>query len=285
MSAQSRQPTAPQPQRTAPQIPPEMRDRIYKLMTNPATAQMGYEMAAKYMQPSQPSYGVIGKDQFGNEQYGWIDPSRMTTTPNQQAGGGHSQAISITGPDGKPIAIPPGVDPKKFRADVTGATADALTGKQTEVQASSSNFANRMEAAERNLSGLEGEGTSIVGKALQDAPYGLSTVGNYLKSDNRQKYEQAKSQFITGLLRKDSGAVINKDEFARYDKEFFPQPGDSPDVIAQKKEARSVATEAMKKSAGPSYKSPAASTRPQSTESKTINGKTYIKQNGQWYEQ
>jgi hypothetical protein len=68
--------------------------------------------------------------------------------------------------------------------------------------------------------------------------------------------EQAKREWVTALLRKESGAAIGKDEYTQYDRQFFPQPGDGPSVIAQKAEARRVATEALKKSAGPSYKSP-----------------------------
>jgi hypothetical protein len=59
------------------------------------------------------------------------------------------------------------------------------------------------------------------------------------------------------MLRQESGAAINKDEFTRYDKELFPQVGDGPAVIAQKAKQRAIAIEQMKRSAGPGYKSPA----------------------------
>lgn len=57
----------------------------------------------------KPTHGVIGKDQFGVEQYGWIDPQTRTTTPAQS---------STTAPAAGPSAIPappPGVDPKVWR--------------------------------------------------------------------------------------------------------------------------------------------------------------------------
>jgi hypothetical protein len=60
-----------------------------------------------------PEYGVIGKDAFGNEQYGWRDPRDKSTTPVAQLQGGAQP--TITGSDGKPIPIPPGVDPKVIR--------------------------------------------------------------------------------------------------------------------------------------------------------------------------
>lgn len=61
-------------------------------------------------------------------------------------------------------------------------------------------------------------------------------------------------------MRDESGAAIGTDEFNRYEKELFPQPGDGAAVIKQKREARRIAIEGMKKAAGPGYKSPAVAT-------------------------
>lgn len=60
-----------------------------------------------------PEFGVIGKDAFGNEQYGWRDPRDKSTTPVAQPQG--AAQPTITGSDGNPIPIPPGVDPKVIR--------------------------------------------------------------------------------------------------------------------------------------------------------------------------
>lgn len=59
----------------------------------------------------KPTYGVTGKDQFGVEQYGWIDPQTKTTTPAQTPG-----ATAQPGPSAIP-APPPGVDPKLWREE------------------------------------------------------------------------------------------------------------------------------------------------------------------------
>jgi len=48
-----------------------------------------------------PDFGVIGKDEYGNEQRGWIDPQSRTTTP-----------------DGSRPSIPNFVDTKKLRDEV-----------------------------------------------------------------------------------------------------------------------------------------------------------------------
>jgi hypothetical protein len=70
-----------------------------------------------------PEFGVIGKDAFGNEQYGWRDPRDKSTTPVAAPQG--SAQPTITGPDGKPIPIPAGVDPKVIREAASKATAAA----------------------------------------------------------------------------------------------------------------------------------------------------------------
>jgi hypothetical protein len=165
-------------------------------------------------------------------------------------GGGEDRG-TITGPDGKQIAIPPGVDRKTFVNEISRANAKAQAGEKTEVQAKSEKFANKMETAEKNLSGIINEGASVTGRGLDMVP-----GGNFLQSDKYQKYRQAQDNFITALLRDESGAAIGTAEFKRYERELFPQPGDGPQVIAQKAEARKTAIEAMKKSAGPGYKSP-----------------------------
>lgn len=198
----------------------------------------------------KPTYGVIGKDAFGNEKYGFIHPTKQKVVPTSVPETATAQP-TVTGPDGKEIPIPPGVDPKAFRKQVTDATADAATGKKTEVQAKSEKFGNKMETAESQMRLLEKEGTRPVNRTLESVP-----GGNYLQSESYQKYKQARDNFITALLRDESGAAIGTQEFNRYERELFPQPGDSDAVIKQKQTARKVAIEGMKKSAGPGYKSP-----------------------------
>ncbi|WP_288982143.1 hypothetical protein [uncultured Flavobacterium sp.] len=44
------------------------------------------------------------------------------------------------------------------------------------------------------------------------------------KSQNQKEYDAYKLDFITAVLRKESGAAIGKDEYAREEKKYFPQP-------------------------------------------------------------
>lgn len=215
-------------------------------------------VAPIYQAPTKPSFGVIGEDQFGNKKYGWIDANKRTADaiPDVGASAPGAAPLKIQGPDGKMIDIPPGADPKEFRKKITDINADAAGGKNTETQQKADQFASRMELAEKNVAGLEGEGGGFSG-AAQQVLGKTPIIGSAMQSGNYQKFDQAKSQFITALLRQESGAAIGRAEFERYDKELFPQPGDIPEVVAQKRESRRAAIAAMRRGAGPGSK-PAA---------------------------
>jgi hypothetical protein len=214
-------------------------------------------VAPVYSSGSKPTFGVVGEED-GKKVYGFIDPGKRAVTPYQTPGSGDEERGTVTGPDGKHIAIPAGVDRKTFVNDVSKASADAATGKKTEVQAKAEIFANKMESAESILKDVQNEGASALNRAADGSDWvpGSATAGRYIQSDKYQKYKQASSNFITALLRQESGAAISKDEFTRYEKEYMPMPGDGKAVIRQKAEARRVAIEGMKKGAGPGYKSP-----------------------------
>lgn len=129
-------------------------------------------------------------------------------------------------------------------------------GKFNEGQGKAAGFTDRMLQSEGILSGVNGQGgvqeqgTSAVQTGLSAIP----GVGNYLTSANRQKYEQAKRDFINAQLRRESGAAISPTEFDSANKQYFPTPGDSAEVIQQKAANRRAATEALGREGGPSYK-------------------------------
>ena len=64
---------------------------------------------------------------------------------------------------------------------------------------------------------------------------------NFLQSGDRQAFEQAKRNFVTAVLRRESGAAISPTEFATEELKYFPQPGDRPSTITQKEKARNTA--------------------------------------------
>ena len=105
-----------------------------------------------------------------------------------------------------------------------------LTGKPlTDAQSLSLGYAQRMNDADKIINQLGGKFTGAL-SYITGSPF----FPNILKSDERQQYEQAQRNFINAVLRKESGAAISPSEFDSAAKQYFPQPGDSQSVIAQK---------------------------------------------------
>ncbi len=71
-----------------------------------------------------------------------------------------------------------------------------------------------------------------------------------LKSEERQKYEQAQRNFINAVLRRESGAAIAPSEFASAELQYFPQPGDTEGTILQKKQNRDLVTKSVLRDGG-----------------------------------
>lgn len=115
----------------------------------------------------------------------------------------------------------------------------------TEGQSKATGFFGRSQASNEIISGLEQEGTQ-----LRNVISGAVPLGNYLRTPEGQQYDQAKRDFINAVLRQESGAVIGESEFANADLQYFPQPGDGPEVIAQKRRNREMAVRALEVSAG-----------------------------------
>jgi hypothetical protein len=120
--------------------------------------------------------------------------------------------------------------------------------RSTETMRTAAGFLDRMTEAEGTI-------TSLAGKVdptdpVQAASKSVPLVGNYMQSPEFQQYTQAADDWIRAKLRKESGAVIGDDEMAREYKNYFPMPGDSPQVLEQKAAARATAIDAMRGMSG-----------------------------------
>jgi len=118
--------------------------------------------------------------------------------------------------------------------------------KLTESEGRNTGFYGRGIESHKTLNTLEDEGTSVANKVADAVPI----FGNFAKSDDAQKYTQAKRDFINAVLRRESGAVISPEEFANADQQYFPQPGDGKEVIGQKRRNRETTIQGLKVSSG-----------------------------------
>jgi len=105
------------------------------------------------------------------------------------------------------------------------------------------NFATRMIEANNIFSGIEGKYSPEklnLAEYTKDTPLVSQAINSSLTPEEGSAL-QAKRQFINSVLRKESGAAIGPDEFKAANLQYFPQPGDSPEVIKQKEQARKTA--------------------------------------------
>lgn len=136
--------------------------------------------------------------------------------------------------------------------------------KPTEAERLSAGFAQRMEFSEQKVDELENK----YAKGEISVPYptvGMSVagslpfVGNYARSkaasDEQALYRQAQENWVRANLRKESGAAIGADEMDKEIQTYFPTAGElsNPKIIAQKRQARQVTMDAMRKNAGVAY--------------------------------
>ena len=97
----------------------------------------------------------------------------------------------------------------------------------------------------------------------------------------RQKFVQAGSSMSEALLRAATGAGVNKEEAAQKVKELTPQYFDKPEVIQQKLEAIPVYLESLKVRSSGGRNLTAAP----ATNTKVINGVTYVNDGKGWTQQ
>jgi hypothetical protein len=112
-----------------------------------------------------------------------------------------------------------------------------------DVQAKAQLFGTRMQEADKILGELEKSG-----KTFSTPGANLPIVGgavNMFNSEQGQMLDQAKRDFTNAVLRRESGAAIAPSEFDSANKQYFPQPGDSDKVIAQKARARQIAVQGI----------------------------------------
>jgi len=114
-----------------------------------------------------------------------------------------------------------------------------------EGQAKAAGFADRIVEANPVLDTAP---PSVGASFLSNAP-----GGNFALTPDQQTFFQAERNFINAVLRRESGAVISDEEFSNARKQYIPQPGDSAQVLEQKRRNRETVQRSFTRDAGPSY--------------------------------
>jgi hypothetical protein len=125
-------------------------------------------------------------------------------------------------------------------------------GKMNDEQGKAALYSSRMFNAEKIL-----REPAVIANATSLKQTGASRIpvlGNYLVSDDYQKFDQAQRDFVNAVLRRESGAVISDSEFDNARKQYLPQPGDSAEKLKQKQANRAEAIRGIAASAGPGFR-------------------------------
>lgn len=128
------------------------------------------------------------------------------------------------------------------------------SNKPTNEERLAKGFFDRMTNAERVVEQVGAAGFPTVATETAGA---LPLVGDYARrktqSPAQQKFRQAQEDWVRAKLRKESGAAIGVKEMDDEISTYFPKPGDGPEVIEQKRQARLIAQQAMREAGGAAF--------------------------------
>jgi hypothetical protein len=145
---------------------------------------------------------------------------------------GKQNGLSLTvGPDGTVTLNQGG----------TAASSKPLSGNEGKA----TGFFMRANASNQVITELEETGTEFGQWVLGQIP-----LTNWARSPDFQRLDAAKRDWISAVLRLESGAAIAASEFDNYDKAYFPQVGDSAAVLSQKRTTRNLIAQTLKVQAG-----------------------------------
>jgi hypothetical protein len=119
-------------------------------------------------------------------------------------------------------------------------------------------WSERMMRSEVNLRGIERQYQGAAGQGSPASKINnfwpdTGIVANMTNSQSFREYQQASREWIAAMLRKDTGAAVTETEWKLYFPTYFPQPGDSPQVIEQKRAARMAAARGLREASGPAF--------------------------------
>lgn len=124
-------------------------------------------------------------------------------------------------------------------------------GPMNEAQSKDALYANRMLASEKVLRGVESAGASVWERMKGRVS---DKIGINVRGPEFQKFDQAQRDFINATLRRESGAVISPAEFDNANLQYFPRPGDTSEVVQQKRANRAEALRGIAAGAGKGYR-------------------------------
>ena len=150
-------------------------------------------------------------------------------------------------------------DMEKQSLELTALRSGGGAKPLTESQGKAGTFGLRAEQADELIRSV-GKGGAVqkgaIKRSVEAVPFigdSLGTLANWTQSDEQRQVEQAQRNFINAILRRESGAVISPEEFDNAAKQYFPQPGDDAQTIANKMENRQSSIAGLTSESGRGY--------------------------------
>lgn len=232
-------------------------------VSNPAAQRFGEYRAATTGAQKANATQSLASAAASNAQAGKYRADTDLTRQQIQQGGKTGQIQIVTGEDGSVQLVDKSTGLARPAVGMDGRPVQSGGKPLNEGQAKANLFGARMAEAHKALTELESSGTPRPGtiKGIAEGAgrvlgLGTDTFGgtladiagsatNWTQSAAQQRVEQARRDFINAVLRRESGAAIAASEFANADRQYFPQPGDSDAVVAQKQRNRLLAIQGL----------------------------------------
>lgn len=172
-----------------------------------------------------------------------VSMARLTASMRPES---NPNLVQVAGPDGNPVYMP--------ARDAVGKTPfnkDKGPGNATEDERKAAGWLAQADKAYKDMEEAAAEDSKADNPGIiESLPLVPEAMKNTSRSPARQKFVQGASAFSEATLRAATGAGVNRDEAMQKVRELTPQWGDTPGVIAQKKESTKMYLESLRLRAG-----------------------------------
>ena len=180
---------------------------------------------------------------------GTVDRKKLIAVPERATG--NLAELAAENADRKLKGLPP-LSIAEYRELIAKAGRPLAPPREnkplTESQAKAAVFRSQMQGASEELALIEGYDPNSGFSQVETAVAGGK--GNLLVSENAQRAKQAQSQWAEAFLRFKTGAASTPAEIVLNVATFFPQIGDKPATIEQKKRMRARAEDDIEFASG-----------------------------------
>lgn len=178
-----------------------------------------------------PRWGIqVTPEMSASEIEQMIDPRKMMETEATSRISNENQK-SLQDRDFEQKKMLKGMD---LEGDLRKTLATRDSKEATEAQSKAALFAQRIQNSEKIMEDLSKEGFD----GNDRRSWVQKNLFNEAKPVPLQKMEQAQRNFVNAVLRRESGAAISPEEFDSARIQYFPQPGDAPELLEQKRQNR-----------------------------------------------